>query len=144
TFSELAAYFAYYSVGDRKLTGEGEPERLTAVPVSQNFFQVLGVEPQLGRVFNVEECKINGPAAVLLTDSLWKRRFASNPDIVGKTLQLNERPVTVVGIMPPSFDFASIFAPGTRVDLFSPFPLTPETDRMGNTSAIVGRLKPGA
>ncbi len=144
SFTEMAAYYAYYNVGDSKLTGDGEPERLTAVPVSENFFHVLGVEPQLGRVFSSEECRINGPAAVLLTDGLWRRRFASNPDIVGKTLRLNDQSVTVVGVMPASFDFASVFAPGSRVDLYSPFPLTPETDRMGNTSAIVGRLKPGA
>jgi hypothetical protein len=52
SFTELAAYFAYYNIGDRKLTGEGEPERLTAVPVTENFFHVLGVEPQVGRLFN--------------------------------------------------------------------------------------------
>jgi len=144
SFTDIAAYFAYYNVGDRKLTSDGEPERLTAVPVSQNFFQVLGVEPQIGRVFSPEECLINSPPAVILTNSLWRRRFASSPDIVGKTLRLNERSVTVVGVMPASFDFASVFAPGSRIDLYSPFPLTPETDRMGNTSAIVGRLKSGA
>ena len=143
SFTELAAYFAYYSIGDRKLTGDGDPERLTAVPVSQNFFHVLGVEPQAGRFFSEDECRIDSPATVILTDSLWRRRFASNPDIIGKTLQLNGQAVRVVGVAPASFDFSSVFAPGSRIDLFSPFPLTPETDRMGNTSAIVGRLKPG-
>jgi predicted permease len=144
SFTELAAYFAYYTIGDRKLTGEGEPERLTAVPVTENFFHVLGVEPQVGRLFNSDECRIGGPAAVILTDALWKRRFASNPEIVGKTIQLNGDAVRVVGVMPASFDFASVFAPGSRVDLFSPFPLAKETNEWGNTSAIVGRLKPGA
>ena len=143
SFSELAAYFAYYSTGDFKLTGAGEPERLTAVPVSENFFRVLGVEPQAGRVFSADECRFNGPPAVILTDALWKRRFASSPEIVGKTLQLNGRPVRVIGVMPASFDFSSVFTPGSRVDLFSPFPLTKETNRMGNTIAVVGRLKPG-
>jgi len=143
SFEELGAYFAYYNVGDIKLTGDGEPERLTGIPVSQNFFHVLGVEPQIGRLFTEEECRINGPAVVLLTDGLWRRRFGSNPEIVGKPLRLNEQSVIVVGVMPASFDFASIFAPGSHVDLYRPFPLTPETDRMGNTSAIVGRLKPG-
>ena len=144
SFTELAAYFAYYSVGDRKLTGDGgDPERLTAIPVTQNFFHVLGVEPQAGRFFNEDECRIDSPATVVLTDSFWKRRFTSNPDIIGKTLQLNGQAVRVVGVAPASFDFTSVFAPGSRIDLFSPFPLTPETDRMGNTSAVVGRLKPG-
>jgi predicted permease len=143
SFTELAAYFAYYNIGDRKLTGDGDPERLTAVPVTQNFFHVLGVEPQAGRFFNEDESGIDSPATVVLTDSLWRRRFASNPDIIGKTLQLNGKAVRVVGVTPASFDFTSVFAPGSRIDLFSPFPLTPETDSWGNTSAVIGRLKPG-
>lgn len=143
SFTELAAYYAYYKTGDLKLTDAGEPERLTAVPVSENFFRVLGVEPQAGRVFNADECRSDGPAAVILADTLWKRRFASSPEIIGKTLQLNGEPVRVVGVMPASFDFTSVFAPGSRVDLFSPFPLTSETNKRGNTSAVVGRLKPG-
>ena len=143
SFTDLAAYYAYYNVGDRKLTGDGDVERLTAVPVSENFFQVLGVQPQLGRLFTTDECRINGPQAVLLSNVLWRRRFASNPDIVGKTLILNDASVAVVGVLPASFDFASVFAPGSRIDLYSPFPLTPETDSMGNTAAVVGRLKPG-
>jgi ABC-type antimicrobial peptide transport system permease subunit len=79
-----------------------------------------------------------------LSDTLWKRRFASNSEIIGKTLELNGKPVRIVGVMPASFDFSSVFTPGSRVDLFSPFPLTKETNRMGNTIAVVGRLKPGA
>ena len=102
---------------------------------------MLGVQPQAGRVFDADEFKSGGPAAVILTDALWKRRFASSREIIGKTLQLNGEPVRVVGVMPASFDFTSVFAPGSRVDLFSPFPLTSRTDRMGNTSAVVGRLK---
>ncbi|HWF88815.1 MAG TPA: ABC transporter permease, partial [Pyrinomonadaceae bacterium] len=144
SFTELAAYFAYYNTGDLKLIGAGEPERLTAVPVTENFFHVLGVEPQAGRVFNSDECRIGGPPAVILTDALWRRRFAANTEIIGKTIQLNDEAVRVVGVMPASFNFTSVFTPGSRVDLFSPFPLAKETDQMGNTLSIVGRLKPGA
>ncbi len=143
SFSDIAGYFAFYGVGDSKLSGNGEPERLSAVPVSQNFFPLLGVQPQLGRQFSAEECKWNGPKAVLLSHGLWERRFASDPDIVGKPLRLDDADVTVAGVMPASFDFAAVFAPGTHVDLFSSFPLSQETDRWGNTLALVGRLKPG-
>src|SRR5205823_834743 len=143
SFSDLAGYFAFYGVGDNKLTGQGEPERLSGVPVSANFFQLLGVQPQLGRLFTAEECKWNGPKVVLLGHGLWIRRFASDPGIVGRALTLNDEPVTVVGVLPESFDFASVFAPGSRIDLYFPFPLTAETNRWGNTLAIVGRLKPG-
>ena len=143
SYSDLAAYFAFFGVGDNKLTGVGEPERLSGVPVSGNFFSLLGVEPQLGRLFSADECKWNGPKSVLLSHCLWVRRFASDAHIVGRALTLNDGAVTVVGVLPASFDFASIFTPGSHIDLFFPFPLSAETNRWGNTLSIVGRLKPG-
>ena len=143
SFSDLAAYFAFYGVGDNLLSGQGEPERLSGVPVSGNFFQLLGVQPQIGRLFNAGECKWNGPKAVLLGHGIWKRRFGSDPGIVGRAITLNNEPYTVVGVLPATFDFASVFAPGSHFDLYFPFPLSPETNRWGNTLAIIGRLKPG-
>jgi predicted permease len=142
SFSDMAAYFAFYGVGDSKLTGDGEPERLSGVPVSQNFFSLLGVKPQIGRMFTADECKWNGPKAVLLSNGFWKRRFVSDPGIVGKSLTLDGTPVTVAGVLPESFDFSSVFHPGSHIDLYFPFPLTEETNRWGNTLSIVGRLKP--
>jgi predicted permease len=142
SFADIAAYFAFYGVGDNKLTGAGEPERLTGVPVSQNFFSLLGIQPQLGRYFSADECKWNGPKVVMLSNGIWKRRFGSDPEIVGKAITLDDAPSTVVGLLPASFDFGSVFAPGSRMDLFFPFPLTEETNRWGNTLAVVGRLKP--
>ncbi len=141
-FEDVAAYFAFYGAGDDRLTGRGEPERLTNVPVSQNFFQVLGVQPSLGRLFTAEECKWNGPKVILLSHAVWERRFASDHNIVGHAVILNDNPVTIVGVLPPSFDFAAVFAPGTRADVFSPFPLVPETNRWGNTLAVIGRIRP--
>ena len=143
SFSDLGAYFAFYGVGDNLLSGQGEPERLSGAPVSENFFQVLGVEPQFGRLFNAEECKWNGPKAVMLGHGVWERRFGSDPAIVGRSLIINNEPVAVVGVLPASFDFSSVFAPASHIDLYFPFPLSPETNRWGNTMAIVGRLKPG-
>jgi predicted permease len=144
SFADVAGYFAFYGVGDSKLTGNGEPERLSTVPVSQNFFPMLGIQPQLGRQFTADECKWNGPHVVMLSHGLWERRFGSDPEIVGKTIRLDDADSTVAGVLPASFDFAAIFAPGTHIDLFSPFPLTKETDQWGNTLAVLGRLKPGA
>ena len=143
SFADIAAYYAFYGMGDQKMIGNGEPERLSGVPVSQNFFPLLGVQLQLGRIFTAEECKGNLPV-VLLSAGFWKRRFDAEPGIVGRTLALNERTVTVIGVVPASFDFGSVFAPGSRIDLFVPLPLTPEVDRMGNTLSMIGRLKPGA
>src|SRR5437773_1255759 len=90
SFSDMAGYFAFYGVGDSKLTGSGEPERLTSVPVSENFFPVLGVQAQLGRLFKDDECKWNGPRVVLLSHGLWKRRFGSDPLVVGRALTLDD------------------------------------------------------
>jgi len=143
SLSALTGYFAFYGVGDNLLSGAGEPERLSGVPVSDNFFDVLGVKPLLGRSFNAEECRWNGPKAVMLGFGLWQRRFDSDPAIVGTSLTLNDQPHLVVGVLPPSFDFASVFAPGSHFDLYFPFPLSPETNRWGNTMAMIGRLKPG-
>lgn len=143
SLSAIAGYFAFYGVGDNLLSGTGEPERLSGVPVSVNLFDVLGVQPQLGRLFDASEGQWNGPKAVILSDGLWRRRFASDPSIVGTSLTLNDAPHTVVGILPASFDFGSVFAPGSHFDLYFPFPLSPETNRWGNTMAMIGRLKPG-
>lgn len=143
SLTALAGYFAFYGVGDNLLSGAGEPERLSGVPVTANFFEVLGVQPALGRGFTAAEAIWNAPKVVILGHGIWQRRFASDPAIVGKALVLNDEPHTVVGVLPASFDFASVFAPGSRFDLYFPFPLAPETNRWGNTLAMVGRLKPG-
>src|SRR6202161_3780349 len=97
SFSDMAVSFAFYGVGDNLLSGQGEPERLSGVPVSENFFQLLGIQPQLGRLFTAEECKWHGPKAVLLSHGLWVRRFGSDPGIVGRTLTIDDAPVTVAG-----------------------------------------------
>jgi predicted permease len=142
SFVDMAGYFAFYGVGDNVLGGQ-TPERISSVPVSCNFFPVLGVEPELGRQFTADECKWNGPQAVLLSHGFWARRFASDRSIVGRPLTIDSNPVTVAGVLPASFDFSSVFAPGSHIDVFAPFPLTAETNRWGNTMAIVARLKPG-
>jgi predicted permease len=144
TLSAVAGYMAFYGVGDTMLTGSGgEPERLNEVPVSVNFFPVLGVQPEIGRSFTAEEATIGGPKVVIISHGLWTRRFASDPSIVGSTLTLNDEAATVVGVLPASFDFGSVFAPGSHFDLFFLFPLSAETNRWGNTMAMIGRLKPG-
>ena len=145
SFSDLAGWAGTYNSGNQELTGAGEPERLTSVPVTGNFFTLLGVEPAIGRSFTKEEGqgKYYAPPAMLLSNIFWRRRFASDPNVVGRKLTLNNQPVTVIGVLPASFDFASVFAPGTPIDIFIPWPLTDKMKPQGNTMAIVGRLKPG-
>jgi putative ABC transport system permease protein len=143
SFDDLAAYFAFFDYGSYTLTGSGEPERLRGVGVSQNFLDLLGVSPEIGRGFVDEECVWNGRGAALLSHSYWERRFGADPAIVGTSITLNDQPTTVVGVLPASFDFASVFSPASQIDLLIPFPICEETNRWGNTLAVVGRLKPG-
>jgi putative ABC transport system permease protein len=141
----LAGYFAFFDFGRRQtLTGSGEPERLRSVGVSDNFLEVTGVTLARGRNFTAEECRFNGPPVAILSHAFWQRRFAGDPNIVGRTLTLNNTALTIVGVMPSTFDFDSIFAPGQEIELVQPFPLTAETARWGNTLFGIGRLKPGA
>jgi predicted permease len=143
SFEDMAAYNAFFDYGGYILTGSGEPERLSGVGVSQNFLDVLGVSPAIGRGFVDEECVWNGKGAALLSYGFWTRRFAADPAVVGQSIVLNNEASTVVGVLPPSFDFGSIFSPGSQIDLLVPFPISEETNRWGNTLAVVGRLKPG-
>ena len=146
SFADLAGWSGAYSEGNMELTRTGEPERLTSVPVTENLFALLGVEPAIGRSFTKEECegKYFAPPAVVLSNSFWRRRFASDPGMVGRALTLDGRAVTVVGVLPASFDFASVFAPGIPIDIFIPWPLADKAKPQGNSMAVVGRLKPGA
>src|SRR5262245_18528027 len=113
SFEDLAAYFAFFDYGSYNLIGVGDPERLIGVGVSQNFFALLAVPPLLGRGFNEEECRWNGSPAVILSHAYWVRRFAADPAVIGRSLTLNDKSTTVVGVAPPTFDFASAFSPGS-------------------------------
>jgi predicted permease len=143
SFESLGAYFAFFDYISHTLTSDGEPVRLQVAAISQNLLATLGVTPRLGRGFDDEECRWNGRKAVLLTDAFWKRRFQGRADIVGHAITLNGAPTYIVGILPPTFDFSSIFTPGSPVDLVEPFPICDETDHWGNTLTVIGRLKPG-
>ncbi len=144
SFEDLTGYFAFSDYSAYTLVDHGEPERLSAFGVAENFFAVLGLQPEIGRTFTAEECKWHGPNAVMLSHGLWRRRFLGDRGVLGRTISLNGDMYTVVGVMPESFDFGSVFSPGAQVDLLMPFPLTQETDRWGNTLAVIGRLKSGA
>jgi predicted permease len=99
SFSALAAYRSY----DFDLTGEGEPERVPAEMISANFFPMLGVKPVLGRTFLSNEDQEGARPVVLISGGLWKRKFGSSPDAVGRTLTLNGVDYTIVGVIPSSF-----------------------------------------
>jgi len=122
------------------LTGTGEPERIEGRLVSANLFGLLGVEPHLGRAFLPEEDQPGRHNVVVLSYGLWQRRFGSDGKIVGQALTLNGENYTVVGIMPPHFQFP------TREDqLWAPIAFTPQqaANRGRHYLEVVARLKPG-
>jgi putative ABC transport system permease protein len=143
SFLGLTGYNAFFGQGSYTLVGTGDPERLVGVDVAQDFLTVLGVSPLYGRSFTAEEGVGGDRPAVILTHRFWARRFNGDPSIVGTPINLNGVPTAVVGVLSPSFDFASIFAPGTRVDFLLPWPISDATDRSGNTTSMIARLKPG-
>jgi len=144
SFSGLTGYFAFFDYESYNMVGQGEPERLVGVGVAHDFLDVLGVRPALGRGFLEEEGVWGAPGRAILTHGFWVRRFAEDPDIVGKSVTLNDQPTEIVGVLPAEFDFSSTFAPASRVDFLRPFPISDETDQWGNTLFMIGRLEPGA
>jgi len=116
-FSDMAA------VGARSwnLTGSGEPMRVDGEAVSAALFRVLQVVPILGRTFTSEDDTPAGASVALLAHGFWLDRFGGDPKIVGQTIRLNDRPYTVIGIMPRGFYF-----PDPDGKLFVPLALTPQ------------------
>src|SRR5882757_577129 len=142
SFEDVAGYFAFSSPDNVKLMGRGDPKPFTDIDVTQNFFQVLGVKPLLGRLFLPSEAVHGGPDVMLLSYHFWQRETHSDPEIIGKPLQFNGHTATVIGVLPKTFDFGAVFAPGTNVDVFTA--IIPQDIRMeGNTITLLGRLKPG-
>jgi predicted permease len=90
---------------DMALSGAGDPEMLKGARVSANFLDVLGVRPALGRAFIPEEDTPGGPPVAMISSRLWKRRFAADPKLAGKTAILNAVPYTIVGVLPAGFEF---------------------------------------
>jgi predicted permease len=144
SFEQISGYFAFFDYIGFTLSGDGDPERLTGVPVAIDFLDVLGVQPQIGRNFTAEEDLWSTPTAVILSHGFWQRRYGGDPSIVGQAITLNNAPINVVGVLPEWFDFASYFSPGAQIDFLSTYPITDETNQMGNTLVMVGRLKPDA
>jgi predicted permease len=142
SFEDVAGYFAFSPPDNMKLMGHGDPKPFTEIDVTQNFFQVLGVQPILGRLFTPAEAVHGAPNVLLLSYPMWQRQFRADPSVVGSKVDFNGQPFTIIGVLPKSFDFGAIFAPGTKVDLFSQ--IVPQDIRMeGNTITLLGRLKPG-
>jgi predicted permease len=144
----FAGILAYSGVA-LNLSGNGQTERVTGQLVSGSFFSVLGVQPLLGRVFSDDDNRSPGAHPVtILSHSFWRRRFASNPNVVGETVRLNGYPFTVVGVAPPGFFGVEV---GAAPDLWAPMMMQSQVsglaDRLQQRNHfwvnLMARMKPG-
>ena len=122
------------------ITGDGDPERVMAFTVTENFFPLFGVQPLIGRNFLPEEDRPGANKVVLLSHSLWQSRYGGDPQIINRNITLNGAKHTVVGVMPASFQFME-----KEVRLWVPIAFEPEdmSNRGGHYLKVVARLKPG-
>jgi predicted permease len=142
SFEEVTSYQAFWGSTAYNMTGHGDPQHVQAVMVANNFFHMLGVQPMLGRTFTPQEHNKGAAPVAMLTYPFWKQQFAGDSNVLGKTVNFDNQAVTIIGVLPQSFDFASVFSPGLRVDFFIPAYM--DTIRnWGNTVSILARLKPG-
>lgn len=137
-FDQIAAY----STDGLNLTGVDQPERLRGAAISANLFPTLGVQPHLGRNIAAEEDQYGNDRVVVLSHSLWQRRFGGDPGIINRTIQLDGRTVSVVGVMPADFHF-----PDRETEVWIPLAFTPdlfeENNRGSHFLNVIARLKPG-
>jgi putative ABC transport system permease protein len=143
--STTLQYVATFQGSGTFTTDGNEPERLLGAAVSADYFNVLGVKPELGRVFTPDEDKPGAAPVVLISHALWQRRYAGDPNIIGREIDLGGK-TTVVGVMPAGFEFPiSDENQDFWEPLFSATFMTKEVreERANRFLPVIGRLKPG-
>jgi putative ABC transport system permease protein len=142
--SQPFAEFAAWRISSLNLSGGDHPERVRSAHISANLLHVLGVEPMLGRGFRSGEDVPGASNVAILSYGLWQRRYAGNPDLVGKTIRANDQVYTVAGVMAPAFRFPIGWL-GTDVEIWTPLAMTAEekASRKDILLDVVARLRPG-
>jgi len=142
---QLFEHIAGYTDVGFNLATADEAEHLRGMPVSVEYFQVLGVRPALGRDFLREEDQGDGEHVAILSHELWMRRFGGDPAAVGRKVLMDGEAYTVVGVMPAGLDprASSELNPGVRADVWVPLELVAKTAGSGENIPVVARLRPG-
>jgi predicted permease len=132
-FEALAAYeFGAFNVSDGSVAS-----RVQGAYITRDFTKVLGVEPVLGRTFTADEDRPKGPPVLILSDALWRERFGADRNVVGRTLRLDGKPHTIVGVMPPAASFLG------EAQLWLPMAGDPVDRTHGYSGEAMGRMRPG-
>ena len=139
SFQMLDAFeFNRFSNGRFTLTGDADPEEVIGLSVTSTFFETLGVHPLLGRTFARDEDQPLRTPTVVLSERLWRRRYHSNPNVLGEAVVLNGRPHTIIGVVPDSFEFFQ-----RDVEAWAVLTLNPPSRRGPFFLRGIARLKPG-
>jgi predicted permease len=133
------------------LTGSGESEQLDGMTISAETLEMLGIAPLIGRTFDAAEDSEGAPAVVMLSEGLWRRRFAADAAVIGKSILLNGRPTTIVGVLPGTAplpgpeQLGSLVRLPARADIFRPHAFTAEQRESGGDFdfGVIIRLRPG-
>ena len=135
---------AAWRIGNFNLSGGDHPERVRSAQVSANLFDVLGVQPMLGRAFRSGEDRPGAASSAILSYELWQRRFGGNRDAVGTTIRANDQVYTIAGVMPPDFRFPIGWL-AADVEVWTPLALSDaeRTSRKDIVLDVVARLQPG-
>jgi predicted permease len=129
-----------FRTGVVNLTGGDVPEQLRSAQVTADYFRLFGAPIILGRGFTAEEDRPKGPSVALISEGLWRRRFAADPNVLGRAVQLGGDPHSIIGVVGASFDFREF---GRQPDVFVPFQIDPNTADQGHYFQAAGRLREG-
>ena len=134
---------AMYTGTTLNLSGGTKPETVTGISATPSLFSTLQSPAAIGRVFNEADAKPDSAATVVISYGFWKTHFGADPGVVGRTIRLDDRPVSVIGVMPEGFYF-----PNPKVEAWVPFAITPaqrdDSERGHEFSTMIARMKPGA
>jgi putative ABC transport system permease protein len=138
SFALMAGYLNGSTIN---VSYRGNPQRYTGAYVTADFFKIIAVSPILGRDFTADDNKPGAEKVAILGHKIWQRDFGSDPKIIGQAIRINGKSATIIGVMPPKFEFPN--SEELWVPLYNEFPIKPRGDPDGLGGAVLGRLKPG-
>src|SRR5881392_1171431 len=142
SFAQMAGYLSGSTIN---VSYKNNPQRYTGAYITEDLFKIIGVSPIMGRDFTAEDNKPGAEKVAILSHEIWKRDFNGDPNIVGQSVRINGKAATIIGVMPPNFQFP--FSEQLWVSLYNEFPPIPRGQLVIGANnaapAVMGRLKPG-